>query len=67
MSKRGQQLRLAVRYYRVGVRGFGDIQIQATTRAAAKYGVFKMAREAGYFTTMRHFLSRVAGVREVRR
>jgi len=62
-----RQLRLNVRYYKVGVRGFGDIQIQAATPAAAKYGVFKMAREAGYFTNMRRVPSRVAGVRELRR
>lgn len=68
MSKpRGQQLRLDVRFYLVGVRGFGDIQVQASTPAAAKYSVFKLAREAGYFSRMRQFLPRVAGVREVRR
>lgn len=67
MKARGTQLTLNVRLYRVGVRGFGDFQIQAPTPAAAKFGVFKLAREAGYFTELGHFLKRVAGVREVRR
>jgi len=65
--KRGQQLNLNVRFYRVGVRGFPDMQVQAPSRSAAKYQIFKLAREAGYFTKMRDFLSRVSTVREVRR
>lgn len=67
MKRDGQQLRLDVRLYLVGVLGYGDIQVQASTPAAAKYSVFKLAREAGIFTKLRPFLARVAGVREVRR
>lgn len=66
-KSKSPQLLLDVRLYRVGVRGYGDIQVQAPSPAAAKYRVFKLAREAGVFNQMRRFLARVTGVREVRR
>ena len=61
------QLRLDVRFYLVRLPGFPEMQIQAPSRAAAKYGIFKRAREAGYFLHFRQFLSRGCLVREMRR
>jgi hypothetical protein len=61
------QLRLNVRYYLVRLPGFPEMLIQAPTRAAARYGIFKRAREAGYFAHFRQFLARGCSVREVRR
>lgn len=68
--KRDKQLMLCVRLYTVRCAGFGDIQVQAGTPAAAKYQVFKKAREAGFFNRVggfRDFLSRGWSAREVRR
>ena len=66
MSKRGQ-LRLNVRLYLVRAQGYPVMQVQAATPAAAKYQVFKLAREAGYFAHFRQFLSRGFTARELRR
>lgn len=72
MSKRkNKQLLLDVRLYRVRCDGFTELEIQARTAAAAKYQVFKKAREAGYFADhrsgFRDFLQRGWTAREVRR
>lgn len=67
MIRHKDQLRLNVRFYRVGVAGFPDMQIQAPTPAAARWAVYKLAREAGYFARFRDFLARCSFVREVRR
>ena len=42
------------------------MQVQAASPAAAKYQVFKLAREAGYFTRFRDFLARGFTAREMR-
>jgi hypothetical protein len=59
---------LPVRMYLVRCDGWADSEIQAQTAAAAKYQVYKRAREAGYFREgFRDFLSRGFQAREVRR
>jgi hypothetical protein len=48
-ARRRRQLQLAVRIYCVCCDGFGEIEIQAGTAGAAKYEVFRRARDAGFF------------------
>lgn len=71
MRTRSQQLSLPVRLYRVQCDGFADVEVTAATAPAAKYQVFKRAREAGYFrdprSAFRDFLERGFTVRAVRR
>lgn len=71
MSRRRKQLQLAVRWFRVRCDGFVDVDVQAATPSAAKYQVFKRAREAGYFADSRSafpdFLARGFTARELRR
>jgi hypothetical protein len=71
MTARGQQLTLNVRYYLVRADGFCEMRVQAANAAAAKYEVFKLAREAGYFSdarsAFRDFLERGWIAREMRR
>lgn len=59
---------LPTRLFRVRCGDYGDFDIQATTAAAAKYQVFKKAREAGLFNSrqgFRDFLSRGWNARDV--
>lgn len=60
--KKGQQLQLDVRLYLVRADGFCEERVQAKTAAAAKYQIYKRAREAGYFADprsgFRDFLAR---------
>jgi hypothetical protein len=68
--KRQQQLMLNVRMYVMNCGPFGAVEVQAGTRSAAKYQVYKKAREAGYFDSregFREFLSRGWHVMELRR
>ena len=67
MTRAPHQLRLDVRFYRVGISGFPEIKVQAGNRSAAKWQVFRLAREAGYFTRFSDFIARVVYAREVRR
>lgn len=67
MKRKTAQLTLNVRLYRVGVSGWPDMQVQAPTPAAARWQIFKLAREAGYFCRFRDFLARCVFVRELRR
>jgi hypothetical protein len=72
MSKsRGQQLRMDVRLYLVAADGFCEMRVQAANPAAAKWKVFKLAREAGYYSCsrsgFRDFLARGWKAREVGR
>lgn len=68
MIRHKDQLRLNVRFYRVELPGLDPIDEQAPTRAAAKYQVYKRAREAGFFRGgFRAFLARKISVRELRR
>ena len=57
---RRKQLTLAIRLFNVRCDDFGETRVQAATRDAAKYAVFKQAREAGYFrdTGFRGFLEK---------
>jgi hypothetical protein len=64
---RGQQLRMNVRLYLVCSDGWPQMQVQAATRAAAKYQLFKLAREAGYYVRFSDFLKRGWSARELRR
>jgi len=68
---KNRQLLLDVRLYRVRCDGWIEIDIQARTAAAAKYQVFKKAREAGFFSDprsgFRDFLTRGFHASEVRR
>jgi hypothetical protein len=70
MKRKAKQLRLPVTQYRVTCYRFvDDVVVQAASASAAKYDVFKRAREAGYFTGrqgFRDFLSEGWRVREVR-
>jgi len=69
--KRPQQLSLNVRLYLVRADGFSEMRVQAKTAAAAKWQVFKLAREAGYFSdqrsAFRDFLARGWTASAVRR
>lgn len=67
MKRKNPQLRLDLRIYRVGVSGWPVMQVQAPTPAAAKWRIFKLGREAGYFVKFRDFLPRCVSVREERR
>ncbi len=61
------QLRLAIRLYAVRTENFEAV-IQAGTPAAAKYELYKRAREAGYFKEgFKQFLDRQPVVVELRR
>ena len=53
MTRRAKQLTLGVRLYLVRADGFCEMRVQARTPAGAKYQVFKLAREAGYFSSSR--------------
>ncbi|MGJ4928115.1 hypothetical protein ACQR1I_16710 [Bradyrhizobium sp. HKCCYLS2038] len=67
--KKPQQLMLDVRMYVMNCGPFGAVEVQAGTRSAAKYQVFKQAREAGYFDKpngFREFLSRGWHLMELR-
>jgi hypothetical protein len=70
-ERRGQQFRLDVRLYIVRADGWEEVRVQAKTAAAAKYQVFKLAREAGYYrdprSGFRDFLERGWSARELRR
>lgn len=65
--KKSQQLTLMVKLF--AVRGWwGDQVVQAPTPAAAKYQVYKLGREAGYFSDgFREFLAHGFTARELRR
>lgn len=68
--KKPQQLMLNVRMYVMNCGPFGAVEVQAGTRSAAKYQVFKTARDAGYFDGrdgFREFLSRGWHLMELRR
>ena len=71
MTRNGRQLKLNVRYYLVRADGFCEMRVQAATAAAAKWQVFKLAREAGYFSDQRSgfrdFLARGWTASELRR
>jgi hypothetical protein len=62
MSRRGKQLTLGVRLFLVRADGWAEVRVQAKSPAAAKYQVFKQAREAGYYrdprSGFRDFLAR---------
>jgi hypothetical protein len=66
-----KQLQLPVKMFRVRCDGFVDVEVQAATAPAAKYQVFKKAREAGYFadprSAFRDFIARGFTAREIRR
>jgi hypothetical protein len=71
MSRRAKQLTLEVRLYLVRADGFCEMRVQAKTPAGAKWQVFKLAREAGYYSNarsgFRDFLARGWFARELRR
>lgn len=63
------QLTLNVKLFVVSCGGFGDIKVQAQSSAAAKYQIFKRAREAGFFEgpwAFREFLHKGWRARELR-
>jgi hypothetical protein len=62
-----QQLSLDVRLFLVRVDGFPDVAIQAPTKAAARYEVYRRGRAAGYFVNgFADFLTKVKVARNVR-
>lgn len=70
MPRKPKQLMLDVRMYVMNCGPFGAVEVQAGTRSAAKYQVFKKAREYGYFNHaggFREFLSRDWHLMELRR
>jgi hypothetical protein len=71
MKSKGLQLALDVRLYLVRADGFCEMRVQAASPAAAKWQIFKLAREAGYFSDsrsgFRDFLARGWIARELRR
>jgi hypothetical protein len=60
-----------MKHYIVRCDAYGECRVEAKGPAAARYQVFKQAREAGYFrdnrTGFRDFLSKGWTTREVRR
>lgn len=59
MKRNPHQLRLSTTWYRVDCGDFGAIDVQAATAAAARYQIFKRARDAGFFAGgFRDFLQR---------
>lgn len=53
MIRDRRQLRLEVDLWLVRADGFVEQRVQARSAAAAKYQVFRRAREAGYFSDAR--------------
>lgn len=67
MKRKPKQLSLPVRLYRVSCDGYADFEIQALTPGAAKFEVFRRAREFKSHLSFRDFLNRGWKAREVRR
>ena len=73
MARRPKQLTLGVRLYTVRADGYDEMRVQAKTPAGARYQVFKLARDAGWFrdersrSGFRRFLDKGWSVREMRR
>lgn len=67
LTRQPKQLRMAVRIFTVTAECWPEARVQAATPAAAKYALFKKAREAGYFPQgFREYLRQNIKVREVR-
>lgn len=68
LTRQPKQSRMAVRLFTVTSEFWPETVVQAASPAAAKYALFKRAREAGYSPqSFREFLRQNIKVREVRR
>ncbi len=67
LTREPRQLRMAVRLFAVTSEFWPETTVQAASPAAAKYALFKRARETGYFPAgFREYLRQSIKVREVR-